>query len=216
MRNIVLKRGSVAKYDDGSPFLVEAGELELRFTLPDPNGDYFLVAGKRKVAIPKDGHVSLAVTEGTLNAAVKRYIRGKLVESYAVEPLEVMSVDGEVTAFPELSVLQRRAAELEKDIKEEVSARKNVIATQNDAFWKSFTAQKNTLERAIAEQSEEQNKALHKLAVAFLRYAYTDYQRNVYVNTRSLSLGQFLTALGFSKEDFTAEELAAINEEAKI
>lgn len=212
MRNIVLKRGSVAKYDDGSPFLVEAGELELRFTLPDPNGDYFLVAGKRKVAIPKDGHVSLAVTEGTLNAAVKRYIHGKLVESYAVEPLEVMSVDGEVTAFPELSVLQRRAAELEKSIKDEISTREKALAAQNEAFGKALEEQKDALERALAEQ----NKALHKLAVAFLRYAYTDYQRNVYVNTRSLSLGQFLTALGFSKEDFTAEELAAIKEEAKI
>ena len=216
MRNIVLKRGSVAKYDDGSPFLVEAGELELRFTLPDPNGDYFLVAGKRKVDIPKDGRISLSVTEGTLNAAVKRYIHGKLVESYAVEPLEIMSVDGEVTAFPELSVLQRRAAELEKSIKDEAAAREKALAAQNEAFGKVLEAQKDALEREIAEQSEEQGKALHHLAVAFLRYAYTDYQRTVYVNTRSLALEQFLTALGFSKEDFTAEELAAIKEEAKI
>lgn len=58
--------------------------------------------------------------------------------------------------------------------------------------------------------------AVHKLAVAFLRYAYTDYRRNIYVNTQNASFEQFLSAFGFSKEDFTAEELAAIKEEAKI
>lgn len=68
----------------------------------------------------------------------------------------------------------------------------------------------------VASVKKDAADAVHKLAVAFLRYAYTDYRRNVYVNTRSLALDQFLEAFGFSNEDFTAEELAKIKEEAKI
>ena len=70
MRNIVLKRGSVAVYDDGAPFLVEFGELSLCFTLPDPNGDYFAVTGKKKYAIGKHGRVSITVEPGELCLAV--------------------------------------------------------------------------------------------------------------------------------------------------
>lgn len=208
MRTIELKRGSVATYDDGSPFLVEAGTLDLLFLLPDPNGQYFVVDGTNKTLIPSDGRVSLSVNVGELRLAVKRYIGGRMVEGYAVEPLQVESVDGTVTAFPELSVLQKRAAQLEKELKEERTARENGQKEAADELKKA--------NKEVASVKKDAADAVRKLAVAFLRYAYTDYRRNVYINTRSLALDQFLEAFGFSKEDFTAEELAKIKEEAKI
>lgn len=208
MRTIELKRGSVATYDDGSPFLVEAGTLDLLFRLPDPNGQYFVVDGTNKTLIPSDGRVSLSVNVGELRLAVKRYIGGRMVEGYAVEPLEVTSADGTVPAFPELSVLQRRTAQLEKALKEERTARENGQKESADGLKKT--------NKEVASVKKDAADAVRKLAVAFLRYAYTDYLRNVYINTRSLALDQFLEAFGFSKEDFTAEELAKIKEEAKI
>lgn len=208
MRTIELKRGSVATYDDGSPFLVEAGTLDLLFRLPDPNGQYFVVDGTNKTLIPSDGRVSLSVNVGELRLAVKRYIGGRMVEGYAVEPLEVTSADGTVAAFPELSVLQRRTAQLEKELKEERTVRESGQKEAADGLKKT--------DKEVASVKKDAADAVRKLAVAFLRYAYTDYRRNVYVNTRSLALDQFLEAFGFSKEDFTAEELVKIKEEAKI
>ena len=208
MRTIELKRGSVATYDDGSPFLVEAGTLDLLFRLPDPNGQYFVVDGTNKTLISSDGRVSLSVNVGELRLAVKRYIGGRMVEGYAVEPLQVESVDGTVTAFPELSVLQKRAVQLEKAMKEETTLRENGQKQTADELKKA--------NEEVASVKKDAADAVRKLAVAFLRYAYTDYRRNVYVNTRSLELDQFLEAFGFLKEDFTAEELAKIKEEAKI
>lgn len=216
MRNIDLKRGSVAKYDDGSPFLVESGALELRFRLPDPNGDYFVVSqtsiaedGRKRLPIARDGKAALHVSVGELRLAVKRYIGGRLVESYGVEPLDVRSVDGTVTAFPELSALQRQAAGLEKTMQEEREARTQACA-------EALKAMEQNTDKAMSGVRKDALNAVHKLAVAFLRYSYTDYRRNIYVNTRNASFEQFLSAFGFSEKDFTAEELAAIKEEAKI
>lgn len=208
MRTIELKRGSVATYDDGSPFLVEAGTLDLLFRLPDPNGQYFVVDGTSKTLIPSDGRVSLSVNVGELRLAVKRYIGGRMVEGYAVEPLEVTSADGTVTAFPELSVLQRRTAQLEKELKEERTVRESGQKEAADGLKKT--------NKEVASVKKDAADAVRKLAVAFLRYAYTDYRRNIYVNTCELSMERFLAAFGFSENDFTAEELAAIEEEAKI
>ena len=208
MRTVELKRGSVATYDDGSPFFVEAGTLDIAFKLPDPNGQYFVVDGRNKTLIPSDGRVSLSVGIGELRLAVKRYIGGRMVESYAVEPLQVESVDGTVTAFPELSVLQKKAVQLEKAMKEETTLRENGQKQTADELKKA--------NEEVASVKKDAADAVHKLAVVFLRYAYTDYRRNVYINTRDVSFDGFLAALGFSKEDFTAEELAAIKEEAKI
>lgn len=216
MRTIELKQGSVAKYDDGSPFLVESGALELMFGLPDPNGNWFVVSqtpiaedGRKKLPIAKDGSVSLHVSAGELRLAVKRYINGRLMESYGVEPLDVQSVDGTVAAFPEISVLFRRTEALERALREERENRERACA-------EALEYAERKINEAVSDGKADALNAVRKLAVSFLTYAYTDYRRDIYVNTQDVSFEGFLEAFGFSDKNFTEEELAVIKEEAKI
>lgn len=39
MRKIKLDRWNISQYDDPSPFILESGNLDLQFTLPDANGE---------------------------------------------------------------------------------------------------------------------------------------------------------------------------------
>lgn len=185
MRNIVLKRGSVAVYDDGAPFLAEFGELSLCFTLPDPNGDYFAVTGKKKYAIGKDGHVSIPVEPGELCLAVKRYIGGRLVESYAVEPLEIKSVDGNVTAFPEISVLQKQVMELTAELK----------------------AQREKNAKEVEKVRQEMKRELRTLVAAFLSFAWAEYEYDVQLNAKNLTAEKFVAMLGYSVTDEEMEKI---------
>lgn len=185
MRNIVLKRGSVAVYDDGAPFLAELGELSLCFTLPDPNGDYFAVTGKKKYAIGKDGHVSIPVEPGGLCLAVKRYIGGRLVESYAVEPLEIKSVDGNVTAFPEISVLQKQVVELTK----------------------AYEAQREENAKEVEKVRQEMKREIRTLVAAFLSFAWAEYEYDVQLNAKNLTAEKFVAMLGYSVTDEEMEKI---------
>lgn len=185
MRNIVLKRGSVAVYDDGAPFLAELGELSLCFTLPDPNGDYFAVTGKKKYAIGKDGHVSIPVEPGELCLAVKRYIGGRLVESYAVEPLEIKSVDGNVTAFPEISVLQKQVVELTK----------------------ACEAQREENAKEVEKVRQEMKREIRTLVAAFLSFAWAEYEYDVQLNAKNLTAEKFVAMLGYSVTDEEMEKI---------
>ena len=185
MRNIVLKRGSVAVYDDGAPFLAEFGELSLCFTLPDPNGDYFAVTGKKKYAIGKDGHVSIPVEPGELCIAVKRYIGGRLVESYAVEPLEIKSVDGNVTAFPEISVLQNQVVELTAELK----------------------AQREENAKEVEKVRQEMKREIRTLVAAFLSFAWAEYEYDVQLNAKNLTAEKFVAMLGYSVTDEEMEKI---------
>lgn len=185
MRNIVLKRGSVAVYDDGAPFLAELGELSLCFTLPDPNGDYFAVTGKKKYAIGKDGHVSIPVELGELRLAVKRYIGGRLVESYAVEPLEIKSVDGNVTAFPEISVLQKQVVELTAELK----------------------AQREENAKEVEKVRQEMKREIRTLVTAFLSFAWAEYEYDVQLNAKNLTAEKFVAMLGYSVTDEEMEKI---------
>lgn len=185
MRNIVLKRGSVAVYDDGAPFLAEFGELSLCFTLPDPNGDYFAVTGKKKYAIGKDGHVSIPVEPGELCLSVKRYIGGRLVESYAVEPLEIKSVDGNVTAFPEISVLQKQVVELTAELK----------------------AQREENAKEVEKVRQEMKREIRTLVAAFLSFAWAEYEYDVQLNAKNLTAEKFVAMLGYSVTDEEMEKI---------
>lgn len=185
MRNIVLKRGSVAVYDDGAPFLAELGELSLCFTLPDPNGDYFAVTGKKKYAIGKDGRVSIPVEPGELCLAVKRYIGGRLVESYAVEPLEINSVDGSVTAFPEISVLHRQVVELTAELK----------------------AQREENAKEVEKVRQEMKREIRTLVAAFLSFAWAEYEYDVQLNAKNLTAEKFVAMLGYSVTDEEMEKI---------
>lgn len=195
MKTIKLDRWNISQYDDPSPFILESGELELQFTLPNPNGEYFVVDGKNKFRVV-DGMASIPVTEGVLSLSVKRYIDGKFAEAFAVEPLEVVSVDGSVTAFPQISVLQ--------------SAVKDIYGKYHSAVQSFQTAKEE------AKQWQQQaESAAHKLALAFFSYAYTDYKNNVYINGKDLSEREFAEVFGYSDE-FTDEEFDTMNKEKEL
>ena len=195
MKTIKLDRWNISQYDDPSPFILESGELELQFTLPDTNGEYFVVDGKNKIRIA-DGKASIPVTEGVLSLSVKRYIDGKFTEAFAIEPLEVVSVDGSVTVFPQISVLQ--------------TAVKDIYGKYRSAM-QSFLVTKEEAER-WRKQSEG---AAHQLALAFFSYAYTDYKNNVYLNSKDLSAREFAEVFGYS-EEFTDEEFDTMNKEKEL
>ena len=195
MRKIKLDRWNISQYDDPSPFILESGNLDLQFTLPDVNGEYFVVDGTNKIRIT-DGTASIPVAAGTLSLCVKRYIGGRYAEAFPIEPLEVVSVDGEVTAFPQIGTLQTAAKDLYgklKAAKEELQAAKAEVE-----LWR-----------------KQADSAAHKLALALFSYAYTDYKNNVYINGKDLSAKEFAEVFGYS-EAFTDEEFDTMNKEKEL
>lgn len=189
MRTVTLQFGEIAKYDNDAPFFVEEGALKLRFVFPHPNGEYFLVSGKKRMLIPQNGIVVLPVEVGTLNICVKRYIKAQHRETYAVEPLEVKSVDGEVVAYPELGILQKKVVELIKQLNE---------------------AQEEM--KAIRRELAEQKKAERARAVSMLAFAYAEYNYDVQLNAHGMTLDEFAARLGYTLTDEETEKIKSIKE----
>lgn len=191
MKTITIKSKGLGRYDDVSPFLVEGGELELKIKLPNLSGEFFFVSelnGKSKEAnpIPHDGAVALTGLEaGELHAEVKHYMRGQLVETYKVEPLLLKAVDTQLSAMPEIAFLTAECQALREKTEETAKA----------------------LTRAN-ERADEAEKHSRERDIAFLSYAWADYQNNVQLNAKNLSLEEFAAALGYK---LTEEELEQIN-----
>ena len=199
MRTITIQN-RLGRYDDVSPFLVESGTLELKINLPNFHGKFFLVTelnGKNSGAkqIPREGTVTLTDLEaGELNAEVKHYLRGELIETYKVEPLLLKEVDTNLSAMPEIALL---AAENEERKKESESLLKRLE-----------TAEKN-FEIVLHGQ--------HLRDIAFLAYAWAEYQNDLQLNAKSLTLEAFAETLGYSLSAFTEEELEEItNQKEKL
>lgn len=199
MRTVRLDKWNISQYDDKSPFVLEAGTLHVHFILPDEKGQYFAVTATEKKPI-ENGDVSLTVSEGVFNLTVKRYIDGQFKEAFAVEPLEVKSVNGEVTAFPQISALQASA----KDLFEKTAEHAKAIKSLSDAL--------SVEQKQRSDETETAIKAIHALALAFFSYAYTDYKNNVYTNNKALSEKEFLAVFG-AENDFTDEEIKTMNKE---
>lgn len=191
MRTITIKTKCLGRYDDVSPFLVEGGELELKIKLPNLSGEFFFVSelnGKSKEAtpIPHDGAVALTGLEaGELHSEVKHYMRGQLVETYKVEPLLLKAVDTQLSAMPEIAFLTAECQALREKTEETAKA----------------------LTRAN-ERADEAEKHSRERDISFLSYAWADYQNNVQLNVKNLSLEEFAAALGYK---LTEEELEQIN-----
>lgn len=199
MRTVRLDKWNISQYDDKSPFVLEAGTLNVHFILPDEKGQYFAVTATEKKPI-ENGDVSLTVSEGVFNLTVKRYIDGQFKEAFAVEPLEVKSVNGEVTVFPQISLLQ----ESEKELFEKTAAHAKEIKALSDAL--------SVEQKQRSDETETAIKAIHALAFAFFSYAYTDYKNNVYTNNKALSEKEFLAVFG-AENDFTEDEIKTMNKE---
>lgn len=184
MRTITIKSKGLGRYDDVSPFLVESETLELKILLPNLNGEFFFVSelnGKNGGAklIPPSGVITLTGLEaGELHAEVKHYLRGERIETYKVEPLLLKAVDTQLSATPEIAFLMGECQAMRKKLE--------------------------AAEKSLAE-TEKHNR---ERDIALLSYAWADYQNNVQLNAKNLSLLDFAGALGY---DFTKEELEQID-----
>lgn len=183
MRKIKLKSNGLGRYDNVSPFLIESGALALEIYLPDKSGEYYLVSelnGKEKVQrIIRGSSVTLSDLEtGELKAAVKHYLRGELIEVYKIEPLLLKAVDTQLSATPEIAFLMGECQAMREKLE--------------------------AAEKSLAE-TEKHNR---ERDIALLSYAWADYQNNVQLNAKNLSLLDFAGALGY---DFTKEELEQID-----
>ena len=107
-----------------------------------------------------------------------------------------MSVDGEVTAFPQIGTLQTAA----KDLYGKLKAAEEALQTAKEEaeLWR-----------------KQADSAAHKLALALFSYAYTDYKNNVYINGKDLSAKEFAEVFGYS-EEFTDEEFDTMNKEKEL
>lgn len=187
MRTITIKSKGLGRYNDVSPFLVENGELKLKIALPNKSGEFFFVCelnGKKCGIYPIfNGEVVLAgLLAGELKAEVKHYLRGELVETYRVEPLLLKSVETKLSATPEIAFLTAEC----KDLRDKSEA----VATEAE------------------RQADETEKRIRAVELAFLAYAWADYQNNVQLNAKNLSLADFAAALGYR---LTEEEFEQIN-----
>lgn len=193
MRIITIKSHGLGRYDDVSPFLVESGTLELKINLPNFHGEFFLVTelnGKNGGAkqIPREGTVTLTGLEaGELHAEVKHYLRGELIETYKVEPLLLKAVDTKLSATPEIALLM---------------AEREILREELEAVEK-------WQEKAV-DYADEMNKRNHRRDVAFLAFAYAEYQNDLQLNAKSLSFEDFAAVLGYSVEEFSPDEIETI------
>ena len=58
--------------------------------------------------------------------------------------------------------------------------------------------------------ADETNKLNHRRDVAFLAFAYAEYQNDLQLNAKSLSFEAFAAALGYSVDEFTPNEIETI------
>ena len=72
---------------------------------------------------------------------------------------------------------------------------------------------KERAEKVFAEARERERRR----DVTFISYAYAEYQSDVQLNSKNLTVEEFLLTFGFSESDFTAEELDEIkNKKEKL
>ena len=201
MRTVTIKHGRSARYDDGSPFILQSGAFELLISLPAVSGEFYLVTdmnGKKATQrIPKDGVVTVEVEAGELKAEVKHYLRGVEVASSPVEPLIIKSVDERLTAFPEIADLYARAEALQ---------------SASEAQEKRMTEE----ETAHRKWQEAAKAAAHRGDIVFLSYAYAEYQNDVQLNEKNLTAEEFIVAMGFSLDEFTPEEIEEIKKKKEV
>lgn len=201
MRTVTIKHGRSARYDDGSPFILQSGAFELLISLPAVSGEFYLVTdmnGKKATQrIPKDGVVTVEVEAGELKSEVKHYLRGVEVARYPVEPLIIKSVDDRLTAFPEIADLYARA---------------EALKCASEAQGKRMTEE----ETAHRKWQEAAKEAAHRGDIVFLSYAYSEYQNDVQLNEKNLTAEEFIVALGFSLDEFTQKEIEEIKKKKEV
>ncbi len=136
MITIKLKSNGTGRYDDVSPVIITDRKLLLKIALPNVNGDFYFVAENNGATIKRllseNGEVALEkLSAGELNAEVKHYLKGTLIKTYKIEPLLLIEADGDVSAEPEFSALDRRICSVESDLNVFKKANKERAEAQN-------------------------------------------------------------------------------------
>lgn len=188
MKVIKLKSNGLGRYDDVSPFLVTDNRLEIKVELPSFNGEFYLITennGKtEKRLLPRDGTVAIErLTAGELNASVKHYLKGALIREYKVEPLLLKEADGNLSALPELA---------------ELKAELNGLERQYAALSEDLSKYK--------EETNAQSERLNKNVSALIRFAYKDYNTNVFLGGGTAD--EFVNGFGFALGE---EEIKLLN-----
>ncbi len=184
MRTIKLNSKGTGRYDDVSPFIVTDKKLELQIELPSFNGEFYLVYeinGKTdKRLLFRSGQIVLDnLSAGELKAAVKHYIKGELIKTYTVEPLLLKEVDETLSALPEIEELRRSIAAVERALGE----------------YKQTVAER---EKEREEALETRINGFEANLLALRRFAYKDYQNNVYLGGGTEE--DFIKEFGFSDD----------------
>lgn len=181
MRIIKLNEYGLGRYDDVSPFLITDNKLEVKIELPQVNGDFYLVTknngSTQKRYLSGDNKVEISnLTAGELKAEVKHYLKGTLIKSYKVEPLLLREADGELSALPEFVYLYDKISALSKSLEAETE-----------------------INTALGERIE----LLEKNVVALCRFAFADFNENVYLGGGSFK--EFKDKFGV---DLSEEEIS--------
>lgn len=184
MKSIKIKSNGLGRYDDVSPFIIESGALELTVELPAKSGEFYFVAENNSkclgaTLISCEGTIALEnLQAGELKAAVKHYLRGELIEVFKVEPLLLKEVEKELSAMPEIALLEGKISELRKQLDELTETVTDYVATTEEGF-------------AAVTQCQRASDT------AFLSFAYVVYENSPLLNARGLTFAEFAETLGF-------------------
>lgn len=124
MKQITLKKGGLARWNDSSPFILTEDFCCRVDGMTAVNGNYYAVvenAGKKYKFTLTDGTFTInkdLLAVGTLNVSVLYYLKGALQTEYIAEPLVIKDVDGTLSAEPVITDLQRQINKLTAEMTE--------------------------------------------------------------------------------------------------
>ncbi len=191
MRTLELKTRQLSRLNDGSPFIIDKGELRIGVVLPNTVGDFFLswrikdLTTPHTVQIPKSGEIAIKCTSaGILEMEAKWYIGGKLVERYKIEPLVLCKADDSISVVPEITALRGEIANLQVAV--------------------------GALHRSVQTVKEGAETVVRRNLIAFIMFAWAEYQTDFQLNTKNLALREFIRKLGYDDKIFTDDTIAKI------
>ena len=202
MKTIQLKHG-IGRYSDVSPFPL--GDLELVIEgIPATSGEFRFIskcngekcaecsvsAAYNRVTVYAD-----KLAAGRFSCFVSHYLNGVEVKRYRVEDLLITELNGSMTADPEIALLRRKVAALEK---------------QGEALSQDLCAERAAREQAEKAAAEEAAYTL-ALALGLLRFAYEDFRENVYLHGGTFE--EFLKAYDIDLSGVDEERIKEIKGE---
>lgn len=176
----------------------------LTVTIPPKTGDFFYcyeLNGKYKQVYIDGGRVEIQNLEaGELHATVKHCIRDVVVREYPCEALILTDLDGTIKATPEIDALRSEFSKAKYDFESAKKSLQNDLKTEQDARKK------------LADAFDEYKKDARAKMAALVLYAYYEYEGDLQLNAKDLSIDKFAALFGVTLTDeekalFSKEEL---------